>query len=307
MSISSNKGSATILTLLVSAVVITVGIGFNWIVREHLRAAEGLRMKTEAAVMARSAYEGLIYELVSAKMGAAGVEFTQGVGLPGIAALPLNGSPVTTADGATVRLQDSNGMLSLSNFEDRFFERLLRETGMLRASQSSVVADSLMDWVDQDGLTRVNGAEAAYYKGLNSPYHARNYPLQYKDELLFVRGMDSSLYNKISPLVTMLPTNGFNPNTASDEVLTAYLNIDRQTTAALRSYLIKKPITSDQELIKVAGRTIVTGEGAWFSPSRFVEVSVSSGSPRVLYRIQTGVDLRYLPMSPYSIVYWKED
>ena len=61
----NEKGSATILTLLVSAVILTVAIGFNWLVKEHLKAAEGLKTKTEAMMQARSAYDSLIFYILS--------------------------------------------------------------------------------------------------------------------------------------------------------------------------------------------------------------------------------------------------
>jgi general secretion pathway protein K len=43
--ISSNNGSATILTILMAAVIITVGLGFNWLVKEHIKASAGLKNK----------------------------------------------------------------------------------------------------------------------------------------------------------------------------------------------------------------------------------------------------------------------
>ncbi|MCG6537654.1 MAG: hypothetical protein L7F78_23800, partial [Syntrophales bacterium LBB04] len=63
--INTNKGSATILIMLIAGVIMTVGLGFNWLVREHIKAAEGLKKKAEAILKARSACDSLIYLILN--------------------------------------------------------------------------------------------------------------------------------------------------------------------------------------------------------------------------------------------------
>ena len=88
--IDHDRGSATILCLLISAVIITVGIGFNWLVQEHVRAAEALKNKTENMLEANSTYETLMYSVLAGTVTQRGVLLYKGVDLLGVASIPLN-------------------------------------------------------------------------------------------------------------------------------------------------------------------------------------------------------------------------
>jgi len=306
MSISSHKGSATILTMLIAAVIITVGLGFNWLVKEHLKASEGLRNKAEAILKARSAYDTILYLLLNGRVTEREVITTLGDEISNLKTLPLDGQKVSLSDDLYIQAQDSNGMLSFVNMNLAVFERLIKKVGGV--DNTSGIIDSYLDWIDEDNFVRINGAEEAYYRGQGLPYGPRNYPIQYKEEGEWINGIDKKLYAKIEPYLTMLPTTGFNPNTASDEVLMAYLNIDEGSLRNLRDYMSKKSIASDMELFTITGRRITSGEeGVYFFPSPFIEITVSAGRPRSIYTIKTGLDTRQNVRSPYGILYWKEE
>jgi general secretion pathway protein K len=165
-----------------------------------------------------------------------------------------------------------------------------------------------LDWIDPDNFSRINGAEEFYYKGQGLPYTPRNYAIQYKDEVAFIKGMNKELYSKIELYLTMLPSTGFNPNTASDEVLMAYLNINEDSLKNLKDYMSKKNVTSDTELFAITGRRIASDvEGVYFFPSPFIEITVSAGRPRSIYTIRAGLDTRQNMLSPYNILYWREE
>ncbi|MFH0980615.1 MAG: hypothetical protein V2A79_03635 [Planctomycetota bacterium] len=51
-----------------------------------------------------------------------------------------------------------------------------------------VLVDSLLDWRDQDEVTRPNGAESDHYRQLNVPYRCKSAPFETVEELLMVRG-----------------------------------------------------------------------------------------------------------------------
>jgi general secretion pathway protein K len=301
-----NNGSATILTLLIAAVIITVSIGFNWLVKEHLKAAEGLKNKTEAMLNAHSAYESLIYCMLSGALTQKEVVLNKGEDILGVKSIPLNGSGVLINKGVTIRIQDSNGILSLASLNTYVIKNLI-ELIAPDNNNSTAITDSFLDWIDQDKLTRINGAEDIFYRSERKPYTARNYPVQYKEEFSFIRGMDDSMFIKLSPYITLLPNMGFNPNTAPDEVLMAYLDIDKDTLYDLKNYISNKPLSSDAELFGLTGRRIVSDEGVYFFPSRFCEVTIDSGSPKRVYSIHAGVDIRYGLRFPYNVVYWREE
>jgi len=301
-----NKGSATMLTMLMAAVILTVGIAFNWLVKEHMKASEGLRNKAEAILRARSAYDTLIYLILNGRVSQREIVTAASNEISELKTLPLGGQKVLLSDDLYVQAQDSNGMLSLLNMNTYAMERLVKKVGSLE--RTSEIIDSYLDWIDEDKFSRVNGAEEFYYKGEGLPYIPRNYPIQYKDEFELIKGVGKELYSKIEPYLTILPSIGFNPNTASDEVLMAYLDINEETLKVLKEYMSKKAITSDMELFALTGRRIaIDVEGIYFFPSLFIDVTVSAGSPKTIYTIKTGLDTRQNMLSPYGVLYWREE
>jgi general secretion pathway protein K len=304
--ISRDNGSATLVTMLMAAVIITVGLGFSWLVKEHIKASEGLMNKTEAILRARSAYDTLLYLILNGQLLQREIVPAGGSEISELKTLPLNGQKVSLSDDLDVQAQDGNGMLSLVNLNTAAIERLIKKVGGL--DNASDFISSYLDWIDTDNFTRVNGAEEFYYKGQGLPYVPRNYAIQYKDEVELIKGMGRELYGKIEPYLTMLPSTGFNPNTASDEVLMAYLYINEESLKILKDYMSKKAISSDMELFALIGRRIASeGEGVYFFPSSFMEITVSVGKPRNIYTIRVGLDTRQNIRSPYSILYWKEE
>ena len=293
------------LTMLMAAVIVTVGIAFNWLVKEHMKASEGLKNKAEAILRVRSAYDTLIYLILNGRVSRREIVTAASNEISELKTLPLGGQKVLLSDDLYVQAQDSNGMLSFVSMHTAPIKRLIKKVGGLE--DASGIIDSLLDWVDVDIFARLNGAEEFYYKGQGLPYTPRNYAIQYKDELQLIKGIDKGLYDKIEPYLTILPSTGFNPNTASDEVLMAYLDINEESLKNLKDYMSKKAIISDLELFALTGRIITSGEEVYFFPSPFIEITVSAGRPRSIYTIKTGLDTRQNMRSPYGVLYWREE
>ena len=55
------------------------------------------------------------------------------------------------------------------------------------------IADSILDWLDEDTETRAYGAESDYYQGQTPSYFAKDGPIESIDELLLVRDMTPEL------------------------------------------------------------------------------------------------------------------
>ena len=301
-----DNGSATLLTMLMAAVIVTVGIGFNWLVKEHMKASEGLKNKAEAILKARSAYDTLLYLVLNGQLFQSEIVSAMGNEISELKTLPLNGQKVSLSDDLYVQAQDSNGMLSLINLNTAAMERLIKKVGVM--DNASGIINSYLDWISTNNFARVNGAKEFYYRGQGLPYVQRNYAIQYKDEFELVKGMDKELYDKLGPYLTLLPSTGFNPNTASDEVLMAYLDINEDSLKVLRDYMSKKAVSSDMELFALIGRRIASvEEGVYYYPSHFIEITVSVGKPRNMYTIRAGLDISQNVRSPCGVLYWKEE
>jgi general secretion pathway protein K len=62
------------------------------------------------------------------------------------------------------------------------------------ASEIDSISSSILDWIDPDDQTHMNGTESDYYQTLNPPYFAKNKPMDDMSELLFVRGVTPDMY-----------------------------------------------------------------------------------------------------------------
>ncbi len=297
--------------MLIAAVLITVGLGFNWLVKEHVSSSEGLKSKAEAIIKARSTFDTVIFLILTGRVLAKEVATPGGESIAGIVTLPLNGQLVKLGEGVSVRIQESNGAISLwhtTSLENKAaLERLIQLYAKDRDHDQNP-ADNLWDWIDEDDLARTNGAEAAYYKGKGLHYVPRNYALQSLDELKLIKGFDESLLDKLDKSLTLLPKTGFNPNTASDDVLMAYLKFDEQAMKTMKEYLADKPVSSDREMLSLTGQSITKDVDAiYFRPSPYMDVTIDVGTPRKVYSIKAGLFIAQKKYAPYSVLSWKEE
>ena len=90
------------------------------------------------------------------------------------------------------------------------------------------LADAVVDWLDNDDLTRVGGAESGFYLSRTFPYRAKNDFFDTVDELRLVRGITPEVFDKLRPFVTVYAagkiaqeTGKVNLNTAPKQVLMA--------------------------------------------------------------------------------------
>lgn len=132
--------------------------------------------------------------------------------------------------------------------------------------EATPIVNSILDWLDPDDQTHVEGAETPYYQGLTPPYSSKNGPIDDISELLLIKGVTPAIYyggiatnfqaNYYSrqlnafgqaanamPTITSGLTNLFTPlsrgkvniNTASAEVLQVIPGVDPMVAEAIVS------------------------------------------------------------------------
>ncbi len=141
----------------------------------------------------------------------------------------------------SVLIQPENSRMNINSMihatdRDLTFETWspLLETAGVPREQRDALVDCLVDWVDEDEFTHLNGAESAYYETLDPPYKSKNGPLDTVDELFLVKGFNeiiketgTTVYHAIAPfLTTYSEDQKININSASAETLTAVFEID---------------------------------------------------------------------------------
>ncbi|MGY8815099.1 MAG: type II secretion system minor pseudopilin GspK [Gammaproteobacteria bacterium] len=136
-------------------------------------------------------------------------------------------------------IEDMQSRINLNNLVDdkgkinplalEQFENLLQQLEL-----DPGIAQAVADWIDADGNSSgYQGAEDLYYLNLERPYFAANRPFIDEQELLLVKGIDQSVWNRLRPFITVLPEfTTVNVNTASPEVLAAML-YNRETPRVL--------------------------------------------------------------------------
>lgn len=111
-------------------------------------------------------------------------------------------------------------------------------------AQAEALLDALHDWIDKDDQEGADGAESAYYQGLNPPYSARNATVAYQEELLLIRGMTPALfygngkYLGLNRFITVAGTEGkINLSAASPELIQVLApGIDEEEVGMLVEY-----------------------------------------------------------------------
>lgn len=87
-----------------------------------------------------------------------------------------------------VRAIDEAGKLSLNLIDGQLLRTVFTNLEM-EDDAVETIADSIVDWRDDDDLHLTNGAESEYYEGLDRPYRAKNAAFDSVEELLLVKGV----------------------------------------------------------------------------------------------------------------------
>jgi len=143
----------------------------------------------------------------------------------------------------TVRIRPENARINLNsiiNVDNRdetfgLWEPLF-ETAGVPFDQRDTLIDCLIDWIDQDELTHMNGAESEYYETLVPPYKSKNAPIDTVDELALIKGFNDvipdttqTVYEAVAHfLTTYAEDRTININAVDHDTLMAFLNIDAQ-------------------------------------------------------------------------------
>jgi general secretion pathway protein K len=210
----SQRGFVLVLTLWVLAAIAIAAAYFGERVQTSLRLASARQDLAEAQVTLSNARAELLYRLAITPIS------QQGLGDPPFV-IRLDGRTYEDA-GTWVQLQDAGGLISLNSPNEAFLTRLLGQLGVPQERQASLV-DALRDYVDEDDLRRLNGAESAQYRAIGRPDLPRNAPLVTVQEARDVFGwaQEAGLWERggLAELVTTEGDGRLNPNTAPARVL----------------------------------------------------------------------------------------
>jgi general secretion pathway protein K len=202
-----DKGFVLVTVLLVVALLAVLLVEFNYQARVGLDVADNASRSLRAFYCAEAGVQAAMAALRVASDPYESDELRE----------VLSGSVrIAVGEGfCQVRLSEENGRLNLNTLRDaqgrpdrRRVDQFLRLIDVLNRAYGDEapigygIAPALIDWTDpDDDVTRLSfiqreneGAESAYYEGLDRPYSCKNRPLDTADELLLVKGMTRDIY-----------------------------------------------------------------------------------------------------------------
>lgn len=240
--LNSQKGFALILTLMVLAIITAMVIEFVYGVYIGTSSLNNWYYSQKLSVLANSGM-GMGKEFISDKL--AKDKYTY----PGVYDMTLPYASQDFNAVINIRIEDENSKFNVNKIRDPIgsinenaysaFRRLLSNLSL-----DANIADYVADWIDPDSEERVRGSEIG----------AKNGYLYSIDELLLVKGIDSSVYEKLSPYVTVHGNGLININTAKKPVI---MTLSDDITEALAQRILdfrdNVPFEEKSQLQKVGG------------------------------------------------------
>lgn len=204
----TQRGIALIQVLLVSGIIGLLMLQMGLTAREQVARAKLIADRAELQLAAQSRESALLYSLLTEPMAP-----RPGSENPYAAAWNFYGEPFMV-DGITFSIQDESGRMRVPEQDGAEFEGLLRTLGV-EAPRARRIRSELLTLQGASLSMRQLGNTSA----TGNTSESARYPLQDLGQLRLLPSMDEGLYRRLRPLLTLYPTPGFNPTTASPELL----------------------------------------------------------------------------------------
>lgn len=117
-------------------------------------------------------------------------------------------------------LIDQESKININKVSLTVIKNIFKYTANISEDDAISIAQSIIDWRDEDNDLQEKGAEDEYYISLsNAQYHCKNRPLELLDELLLVKGITPEILQAVKYYITVFGEGKINVNTASKEVM----------------------------------------------------------------------------------------
>lgn len=229
------RGFAMVLVLWAVALLMAIIPVFVHSMRAESSAVANAADSAGARALAMAGVEAAVAELAAdfsfVASGGDGVALLERGSAPGPA--PSERSFELGGGRVSYTIEDERAKININTAGREVIDSLLRASGV-GDPERDVIADSILDWRDDNHEFHLNGAEDDYYAALPVPYGAKDGPADFREELLLVRGMTRAVFygdggdgsqrpaKGMGRLVTVHGDGRLNLNTASEEALEAF-------------------------------------------------------------------------------------
>lgn len=195
-----DSGIALIIVMIVITVLSIMAGGFAYSMKVETRLARNAYFDNEMEWLGRSGIELARYVLGQQKnipnepydslnqKWAGGIGPTNGL----LSDITLENVPLGNGI-ISVKIVDMERKFNINIADEAILNQAMTLIGV-DASESGPIISSILDWIDPDDNTRINGTESDYYENLEPPYVAKNGPLDDISELLLIRNVRPEIY-----------------------------------------------------------------------------------------------------------------
>jgi type II secretory pathway component PulK len=273
---TGEEGFALVLVLVVVGLLVTLVVQFNYASRVELELARSYVESIQAAYLAEAGVHVAMALLRTDDNESADGHVIDTLDDQWAQAIPY--IPVDDASSVYLSIEDTSRYLNVNQLvtdsgdavNERLagvFEELLRQLGR---DDAAALVDSVIDWIDPDDQITADGAEDAYYRGVDPPVEIANRRLLSVEELRVVKGFrdDPQLLQGteevpgLLKLITAYGTKAFNINTmdAADgypwlltslggaDIQDHQAVIDETTADEIRAARLDEPFATDTDI-----------------------------------------------------------
>ena len=187
----SREGFALAIVLWIVAALLAGIAYFSFFSKENLQITKELDNKLKAKLQAQSLLEALKYYILTADFDSRSVKNDLKINsltLP--RQIILDGREYNITKEISISLQDTSSLIDVFSPNTTLIAKMA--TDQNKRELFYTLRDSIRDWMDDDNVVSLNGAEEAYYKlKKNLLYGPRNSPaIQSINELRLIKGFD---------------------------------------------------------------------------------------------------------------------
>lgn len=184
-------GVALVLVLWVITLLSVIAGNFAYSMRSEAQIARNLLSATQAKSAADAGVQLAWFELLKPA-----TEPQRWLGNGAAHEVTFNGAQLR------ITILDQSGKIDLNSAPVALLKGLFGSIGLTEEA-SATLLDQVQDWRDVDNFKRPNGAEEDEYRAAGKNYTPSNAPFETVDELQRVLGMNSDIYRKLAPALTV--------------------------------------------------------------------------------------------------------
>lgn len=158
------------------------------------------------------------------------------------------------AADVAVRIYDHAGKINLREIApSRLRAMLEKKLGANAGLQIDLMIEAWDDWQDLNDQASINGAEAAYYADLESPYKPRNGKLESVEEILLIRGFAEVFSDvDLDAAFTLYGENELvNLNLATVEAMQLLPGLDDALIAEILAYRVDNEFSGNGDVAQI--------------------------------------------------------